>query len=70
VNTLVPDIVVLGGGLVEAMPDIFLAQVKNGIKNYTMPSFENLVSVVAARLGDDAAAIGAATWAKTVIRGA
>jgi len=69
VNTVTPDIIVLGGGLVEAMPVIYITQVKEAIKNHSMGFFKPLVTVAPARLGDDATAIGAAAWARKIIRG-
>ena len=63
VNLLAPDVVVLGGGLVEAMPEIFLGEAKNAVKMQAMPAFANQVRIVAAKLGDDATALGAAALA-------
>ena len=62
VNLLLPDTVVLGGGLVEAMPDLFVAPVRKSANKRTMPSFVDTFDVVAAKLGDDAAIMGAAAW--------
>ena len=67
INLLVPDTIVLGGGLVEAMPDIYMKEVDNAIKETVMPSFESLYKLMTAKLGDDATAIGAAAWAKKTI---
>ena len=69
INLLVPDTIVLGGGLVEAMPDIYLQEVNKSIKETVMPSFESLYKLVTAKLGDDATAIGSAAWAKKIISG-
>lgn len=63
VNLLAPDIVVLGGGLVEALPDIFLKESEKAARNSVMPSFRDLFKVVTAKLGDDACAFGAAALA-------
>lgn len=62
VNVLLPDIVVLGGGLVEAMPDMFIQPVRKSANKRVMPSFEDTFEVVAAKLGDDAGILGAASW--------
>jgi glucokinase len=64
VNLLAPDIVVLGGGLVEAMPELYLTEVKAAVKTTIMPSMEKLFKLAIAKLGDDATATGAAAWAK------
>jgi glucokinase len=63
IHLLAPDVVILGGGLVEAMPDLFVQTVQETANKHVMPSFQNSFSVVPARLGDDAAVMGAAAWA-------
>ncbi len=63
VNLLVPDVVVLGGGLVEALPRLALDEVKTGLKETAMASFAKQVKVVEAELGDDATTMGAAALA-------
>jgi glucokinase len=67
VNLLGPEIIVLGGGLVEAMPDLILPVVADSAQKRVMPSFEGSFEVVAAELGDAATALGAAAWAESVI---
>jgi glucokinase len=64
VNILSPDCIVLGGGLVEAMRDIFVKEVARGIKDFASPAISPSVEVVAAKLGDDAVAVGAAEFAR------
>jgi glucokinase len=64
VNLLAPDTIVLGGGMVEAMPDLFVAEVSGAAHARVMPSFAGSYKVVPAKLGDDAGAIGAAAWAQ------
>jgi glucokinase len=60
VNLLSPDCVVLGGGMVEAMEDIFLAEAREALKHHAMPYLAQRVEIMPARLGDDAVALGAA----------
>lgn len=60
VNLLAPDRVVLGGGLVEAVPRLALAEVRRGLKETAMTSFVREVKVVEAELGDEATTMGAA----------
>ncbi len=62
VNMLSPDIVLLGGGLVEAMPQLFVDAVGDAARERAMPSLAKSFKVVAAKLGDDAGAMGAAAW--------
>jgi len=60
VNVISPDTIILGGGLVEAMPDIFLEEAEEMIAEFTLPEIAGHVRVVAAELGDDAVMMGAA----------
>lgn len=69
VNLLAPDVVLLGGGLVEAMPGIFLPEVEAAIKARVMASMEGIFRVVVAELGGAAGATGAAAWARHIIEG-
>jgi glucokinase len=64
VNLLAPDCLVLGGGLVEALPDLFRQEVDQSVRARVMPAYRDAFSVVVAKLGDDATAIGAAAWAE------
>jgi glucokinase len=63
VNMLAPDIIVLGGGLVEAMPDLFVEEVEKVSRQKVMSFLKDEYKITVARLGDDASAIGAASWA-------
>ncbi len=64
VNLLCPDVVVLGGGLVEAMPEIFVKEVEAAARQRAAPPFAKTFKVAAAKLGDDAVVRGAAAWAE------
>jgi glucokinase len=64
VHLLAPDMIVLGGGLVEAMPDLYLDQVSSAAKKWVVPAYSKTYEIVAAKLGDDAVALGAAAWAE------
>ena len=66
VNLLAPDTVVLGGGLVEAMPELYLTAVDETARKRTLPSFAQSFRIVAAALGDGATSLGAAAWAQHV----
>ena len=67
VHLLGPDVIVLGGGLVEAMEDLFIEEVSREAHNFVLPSFKKSFQIVAAKLGDDATVMGAAAWAREVI---
>jgi glucokinase len=62
VHLLAPDCVVLGGGLVESMPDLFVKHVGKSANERVLESYADSFEVVAAKLGDDATVLGAATW--------
>lgn len=64
VHLLAPDTIVLGGGLVEAMEDLVVGTVRKTAKQSVMSVYRDRFEVVAAKLGDDAAVMGAAAWAK------
>lgn len=67
VNLLAPDTILLGGGLVEALPDLFQEEVEKHVKRNIMASFAGTYKVQVAQLGDDATSIGAAAWAQAVV---
>ena len=64
VHLLCPDVIVLGGGLVEAMPELYVESVATAAKKAVMPSFVDTFKIVAAKLGDDAGVLGCAAWTK------
>jgi glucokinase len=68
VDFLSPEMVVLGGGLVEAMPELFIDEVGKGVRDFTIPAISKKVRVVPAKLGDFAVAAGAAWNALEVAR--
>lgn len=63
INILAPDVVVLGGGLIEAMKDIFLPEVRAAVEKRAMVSFVKSTAIVTAKLDDLAAVMGAAALA-------
>ena len=68
VNLLAPDVVVLGGGMVEAMPELFVMGVKEVLVEAAIIQYgKGGVPVKAAVLGDDAGVMGAASWAKHML---
>lgn len=67
IHLLCPDTIVLGGGLVEAMEELFLETVSKTAHKHVMEVYKNRFKVVAAQLGDDAGVKGAAAWARRKI---
>lgn len=64
VHMLCPEIIVLGGGLVEALHEIYLEEVIQIAKNNVLPCYNDMFEIKMAKLGDDAGAMGAAVWGK------
>jgi glucokinase len=69
VNLLAPDVVLLGGGLVEDMPKLFQEEVSAAVNARVMPSYEGSFEVVVAELAGDATITGAAAWAQQTVEG-
>ncbi|MFN3157971.1 MAG: ROK family protein [Rubinisphaera brasiliensis] len=67
VHMLAPERIILGGGLVEAMPDFFQKKIKDGMNEWLLPAYADCAEVVVAKLGDDAGIQGATAWARHVI---
>ena len=64
VNLLAPDIVVLGGGLVAAMPALYRTEVDTVARKRVLRTYQSTFKVVVAKLGDNASITGAAAWAE------
>lgn len=59
INTISPDIVVYGGGMIEALGDLFLGKILAEVDRYCMPSIRSTVELKTASLGDDSNLYGA-----------
>jgi len=66
VNILNPEMIVLGGGVVEALPRLFVPEATRAMNEQAIADAARRVKVVAAKLGDYAVAMGAAkrAWDK------
>ena len=64
IHVLGPDLVLLGGGLVEAMPDLFIQHVGKAAQKRVMPALQETFQIGVSELGDDASVQGAAAWAE------
>jgi glucokinase len=63
VDFLNPDMIVLGGGLVEAMPDLMRREVRKSIESHATKHAFKALKVAASKLGDHAGTMGAARLA-------
>src|SRR5260221_570095 len=64
VNILGPEVVVLGGGVIEALADEMMSVIIETTKDYAMPGTLKGVEIIASKLGDNAGITGAAVLAR------
>jgi glucokinase len=69
VDFLNPELVVLGGGLVVAMPQLIRREVGKSIAAHATQKASRSVKVVVAKLGDHAGTLGAAVFASDMFSG-
>ncbi len=69
VQLIAPEVVVLGGGLVEAMPELFLQTLARSVDEKVLAPFRGRYRIAEAELGDDAGVQGAAAWAAKSVEG-
>ena len=67
VQLLAPDVVVLGGGMVEALPELFVEEIDRTARGRVLEAYRDRFRVVTAELGDDAVVMGAAAWARETL---
>ena len=69
VQLIAPEVVVIGGGLVEAMPKLFMKALEESVDEKVLAPFRGRYRIVEAELGDDAGVQGAAAWAAKSVEG-
>ncbi len=62
VNLLAPDHIVLGGGLVEELPDLYLGALKEEVIRFSLPGLAKGVKFSIAKLGGEAVSKGAVAY--------
>ena len=65
IHLLTPEVIILGGGLVEALSHLYLEETKKVVAENVLECYRDTYKIKIAELGDDAGAIGAAIWAAT-----
>ena len=60
VNIFNPEVIVLGGGVVEKLGRIYIEKAEKSMRKYALQALSKDVTVVEAALGDDAVILGAA----------
>jgi glucokinase len=63
INILSPEVVVLGGGVMEALADEMMSIILKNAKEHAMPGTFKGVEIIASKLGDNAGITGAAVLA-------
>ena len=58
INTFSPDLILYGGGVMEALGDLFLKKILAEVDRYCMPQIRNTVDIKVAALGDDSILYG------------
>ena len=58
INTISPDLIVYGGGIMEAVGDVFLEKILKELDRYCMLSIRPTVDIKIAELGDDSILYG------------
>jgi glucokinase len=64
VNILNPEVVVLGGGVMEALSDEMMPAIVKSAKSHVLPGTFRNVEIIASKLGDNAGITGAAALAR------
>ncbi len=59
INTISPDVVIYGGGVIEAVGEVFLKKILAEVDRYCMTSIRPTVELKTAELGDDSVLYGA-----------
>ena len=67
VHLLAPDVIVFGGGLIEAMPEVMLPRIEKNARRRILPALVDVFEIKEAKLGDDAGVMGAAALAKQMV---
>jgi glucokinase len=64
INLLNPEVIVLGGGIVDALEDEMLAIIVETARDNAMPGTDKGIDIIASKLGDDAGITGGAVLAR------
>lgn len=67
-NMLNPEMIILGGGVLEAMGDIMIPKIKQSALKHTMPKIYESCKITRAKLGDDSGVYGGMALVKQMHR--
>lgn len=68
INILNPEVVVLGGGVIDALEDEMMSIITETALDYAMPGTVRGIEIIASKLGDNAGITGGAVLAKARLR--
>lgn len=68
INMVNPEVVVLGGGIIDALEDEMLAIIVETAKDYALAGTAKGIEIIPSKLGDDAGIVGAAVLAKKLTK--
>jgi glucokinase len=64
INIFNPEVVVLGGGVIDALEDEMMAIIVETATDYAMPGTAKGIEIIASKVGDDAGIVGGAVLAR------
>lgn len=64
INVINPEVIVLGGGVLDALEDEMMAIIVETAKDYAMPGTAKGIDIIASKLGDEAGITGGAVLAR------
>jgi glucokinase len=68
INVINPEVIVLGGGVIDALEDEMMAIIIETAHDYALPGTDKGVEILASKLGDDAGIMGGAVLARRETR--
>jgi len=68
INILNPEVVVLGGGVIDALEDEMMSIITETALDYAMPGTVKGIEIIASKLGDNAGITGGAVLARARVR--
>lgn len=68
INIINPEVIVLGGGVLDALEDEMMAIIVETAKDYAMPGTAKGIEIVASKLGDEAGITGGAVLARRQLK--
>jgi glucokinase len=69
VNLISPEVIVVGGGVTQALGETFIERIWEITQRYTLPDATVGMKCLAASLGDDSGIVGCASFAQTKLSG-